>query len=283
MATEEYDTFLEKQNQFLLEKFKASTLYEESYTSSFNTISKDGISYPFLNPSERNALNQQLNQVKVNYQRSIVELKNQHELTVQHRQSLEEKLYLLEADRETTEFMKRQKMKASQNNSAPSENNSTSSLQGLEEHYEPIRKGADKDPFAVQDRIFSRWACSLMTSTDGKIWRECKLVKFCENCGDKTLICPHKLSLGEVVVNVSEGTKMLRFSRPKLQYNQFMIKRSLDAFKRNESKFQVGTSSQTAVLTNYATHFQQDMSRFQNRESLNILVEGNSDIGMVNY
>jgi hypothetical protein len=201
---------------------------------------------------------------------------------VQHRQSLEEKLYLVEADRETSEFMKRQKMKAAQSNAVPSQNNSSSSLQGLEEHYEPIRKGADRDAFSVQDRIFSRWSCSMMTSSDGKIWRECKLVRFCENCGDKTLICPHKLSLAEVVVDVPEGTKMLRFSRPKLQYNQFMIKRSLDSFKKNEAKYQVGASGQTVVLTNYKTYFQQNMSRLQNRESLNILVEGNADIGMVN-
>lgn len=124
--------------------------------------------------------------VKVNYQRSIVELKNQYDLTVQHRQSLEEKLYLLEADRETSEFMKRQKTKAAQNaakNTSPS--NSNSSIQGLEEHYEPIRKGADKNMFNVHDRIFSRWACSMMTSINGTIWYECPLVNYCENCGDK--------------------------------------------------------------------------------------------------
>lgn len=79
--------------------------------------------------------------------------------------------------------MKRQKAKAAQNQK--SQTSSNSSLQGLEEHYEPIRKGADKDQFAVQDRIFSRWSCTMMTSINGTIWYECPNVSLCKNCGDK--------------------------------------------------------------------------------------------------
>ena len=84
--------------------------------------------------------------------------------------------------------MKRQKAKAAQNQK--SQTNSTSSLQGLEEHYEPIRKGADKDQFAVQDRIFSRWSCTMMTSINGNVWYECSNVSICKNCGDKVNFIP---------------------------------------------------------------------------------------------
>ena len=63
--------------------------------------------------------------------------------------------------------------------------NSNSLLQGLEEHYEPSRKGADKDQFAVHDRIFSKWACSVQCSSNGSIWFDCKQVNYCNNCGEK--------------------------------------------------------------------------------------------------
>ena len=66
----------------------------------------------------------------------------------------------------------------------------TNAVQGLEEHYEPTRKGADKDPYSVQDRIYSKFACTMHYSVSGNIWHDFKLAKYCENCGDKTLICP---------------------------------------------------------------------------------------------
>jgi len=84
--------------------------------------------------------------------------------------------------RETNEFVKRQKVKAANSANVPNPN---STLQGLEEHFEPIRRGADKDQFGYQDRIFSKWACAMHTSTNGTIWYDCKQVKFCNNCGEK--------------------------------------------------------------------------------------------------
>jgi hypothetical protein len=46
--------------------------------------------------------------------------------------------------------MKRQKTKTAL------QSNSSSIARGLEEHFEPSRKGADKDPYGIQDRIFSK-------------------------------------------------------------------------------------------------------------------------------
>jgi hypothetical protein len=58
-------------------------------------------------------------------------------------------------------------------------------MQGLEEHYDPVRKGADKDQFNLQDRIFSKWACLIQTSSNGEEWHDMKGIKYCENCGEK--------------------------------------------------------------------------------------------------
>jgi hypothetical protein len=87
--------------------------------------------------------------------------------------------------RETVEFVKRQKAKAANpQNAAANKSNAT---YGLEEHYEPIRKGADRDQFSFQDRVFSKWACLLQASSDGSSWHDMKDVKYCENCGEKVV------------------------------------------------------------------------------------------------
>lgn len=119
---------------------------------------------------------------RLNYTSSIMELKREYEMTVQHRMGLEEKMYQMEVDKETAEFVKQQKARVALQRSQGEIHNL---LTGLEEHYDPIRKGADKDIFAFQDRIFSKWACRMQTSVDGEIWYDSKNVAFCENCGEK--------------------------------------------------------------------------------------------------
>lgn len=111
-------------------------------------------------------------------------MQHEYEMTVQHRMGLEEKLYQLEVDKETAEFVKQQKIRVEQKN----RDHSPSLLTGLEEHYDPIRRGADKDVFAFQDRLFSKWACRMQTSVDGEIWHDSKDVKYCENCGEKVIM-----------------------------------------------------------------------------------------------
>ena len=59
-----------------------------------------------------------------------------------------------------------------------------------------------------------------------------------------------------------------------------MIKRALDSFKKNDPNFQVNPNS--LVLTNYKTQYSEDLAaELHSRESLNILNEGNAEIGMV--
>ena len=181
-----------------------------------------------LNEYERNMLFNQLELIKGNYKKSIGELKHEYDMINQHRLSLEEKLYMLEVDREIAEYVKRQKVRLS--NEATK---STGLLQDLEEHYEPVRLGADKDKFSVQDRLFSKWACTMQTSVNGETWHDIPQLSYCSNCGDNTFICPHKLSANEAaVIQVPAQTTFLRFARPKLQYNRYIVTKSLDTYKR---------------------------------------------------
>jgi hypothetical protein len=82
------------------------------------------------------------------------------------------------------EFVKRQKAKAANPQNANSENKGNATF-GLEEHYEPIRKGADRDQFSFQDRLFSKWSCVVQVSPDESSWHDISEVKYCENCGEK--------------------------------------------------------------------------------------------------
>lgn len=71
----------------------------------------------------------------------------------------------------------------------------------------------------------------------------------------------------------------MKFSRPKLRINQNLVKRSLDAFKKPDTEYQVGDN--TIVLTNYKTKYPQIERDDLNRETVNLLTKGNPDIGMV--
>lgn len=97
------------------------------------------------------------------------------------------------------------------------------------------------------------------------------------------MICPHKLSLNEAVIEIPSNTQFLKFSRPKLQYNQFIVKRALDAHKKqllriSNSDFQL---SNLTVLTNYLPEFPTDILTSTNEEAITLLNEGNANIGMV--
>jgi hypothetical protein len=155
-------------------------------------------------------------------------------------------------------------------------------LNGLEEHYEPIRIGPDRNQFISQDRLLSKWACIMQTSPNGIVWYDCKLVKYCENCGDKTLICPHKLSLNECIIKIPPLTNYLKFFRPKLKYNEFTVKRALDIFKMNQLKMNEADlqyTENTAVMTNYISEYTNKANK--DLDALKTLDEGNPKIGMV--
>ena len=97
------------------------------------------------------------------------------------------------------------------------------------------------------------------------------------------MICPHKLSTHEAVIDIPPNTLYLKFSRPKLQYNQFMVKRAFDNHKNqlvriSNSDYQFTSLS---VLTNYVPDFPADAAQGTNEEAIVLLNEGNASIGMV--
>jgi hypothetical protein len=93
--------------------------------------------------------------------------------------------------------------------------------------------------------------------------------------------------MNEAVIQVPPNTCYLKFSRPRLHYNQFLVRRALEGFRRLENKLpdndmQVG--KHTSVLTNYKNIYSQDpnpINETKNADSIRLLKLGNSEIGFV--
>lgn len=99
----------------------------------------------------------------------------------------------------------------------------------------------------------------------------------------KTLICPHKLANHEAIIQIPTGTQYLKFSRPKLQFNQFMVKRALDSHKKQLIRISNSENQfdSIPVLTNYEPEFPVEIMQNVNDETILLLNEGNPNIGMV--
>jgi hypothetical protein len=88
VAVEEYDQFLEKKKKHFSDKQNSSISRPNSREN-----------FKQYNEAEIAIFNQEILIERTNFKRSIRELKNEFDMIVQHKKSLEEKLYLLEIDR----------------------------------------------------------------------------------------------------------------------------------------------------------------------------------------
>jgi len=58
-------------------------------------------------------------------------------------------------------------------------------LHGLEHAFESAGRKTDLIEYAPQDRVLSRFACMLATSTNGRAWTDFNLASYCDSCADK--------------------------------------------------------------------------------------------------
>ncbi len=95
------------------------------------------------------------------------------------------------------------------------------------------------------------------------------------------------MPLNEAVIELPVDTLYLKFSRPKLQYNQFIAKRSLDTYKKqvlkySDTQFQNSENGDNIVLTNYAQFSSSEINN-DNVECIRLMNEGDPNIGLVNH
>ncbi|XP_022086611.1 uncharacterized protein LOC110977099 isoform X2 [Acanthaster planci] len=73
---------------------------------------------------------------------------------------------------------------------------------------------SEMDPFVPQESILSKYSVMIYTTTNQrKTWHELKDAKFCTSCGEKTVLCPHKVS-GEKVIMLPHNCSHIKLSRP---------------------------------------------------------------------
>ncbi|CAC5397112.1 unnamed protein product [Mytilus coruscus] len=85
-------------------------------------------------------------------------------------------------------------------------------------------KNTEPDPFIPQEQVFSKYAAMVYTSSNnGKSFDTFKEAEFCPSCGEKTVICPHKLPGSEKVFKLPHSCTHIKISRPKVRVNKDII------------------------------------------------------------
>ncbi|CAF1157364.1 unnamed protein product [Rotaria sordida] len=198
MTTEEYDQILDDEHTKLLQ------------TQQF--------------PSECHFIRNNITAEKLRYGQTIKEIREELDITQRHRRGLEEKLEMIVI--KENEELKNRKVKTifAANEAAQLAGKISNPLHGLEHAFESAGRKSDLIGYAPQERVLSRFSYMLASSNNGRAWTDFDLASYCDSCADKTYLCPHKFAEAQVIVQVPDGTKYIRISRPTLKYNEALIK-----------------------------------------------------------
>ncbi|XP_059165212.1 uncharacterized protein LOC131947844 isoform X2 [Physella acuta] len=195
IAIEEYDKFIDVHK---------SNIWEKSVTEEMTETELD------IQELEIADADQELEIIQSKFQNTANNLLTELGLLQQHTNMLQEQLQILEDSKPPP--IKRK-------TGHTHENKGDSILSaGLEEGEtsEPFA-----DPFIPQERVFSKYAAMLYTSNNnGKTFEEFKDASFCASCGEKTIICPHKLSGPEKIFILPHNCSHVKMTRPKVRINK---------------------------------------------------------------
>ncbi|XP_076812117.1 uncharacterized protein LOC143459041 [Clavelina lepadiformis] len=85
---------------------------------------------------------------------------------------------------------------------------------GLEEDTTPL-VDPSSDPFNPQEKLLSKYSAMIYTSVNsGKTFDEITSAKFCVSCGEKTAVCPHKVTKSDMLLPLPHGCTHIKVSRP---------------------------------------------------------------------
>ncbi|ELU04076.1 hypothetical protein CAPTEDRAFT_225603 [Capitella teleta] len=196
----EFDRFLEEHKSFLsgADERDAETDSDQDF---------------FLQDDDVERADQQLLMMQERFQKNIHEISTELELLRQHKTMFHEQLQQID---DAKQAMKR-KMKSRKGESRPTTQSSSLSV-GFEK--EEGDQGATADPFDVQERVFSKYAAMIYTSdNNGRTFHEFKDSKFCPSCGEKTVLCPHKILNQEHIFTLPPSVTHIKIARPKVRIN----------------------------------------------------------------
>lgn len=167
---------------------------------------------------------QQLEAVQERFKNTIGDISNELLLLKQHSVMLMEQLQILEESHPTI-MRKGEKLKVVDPGVTKSDSILSAGLGDDEDE-------ADSDPFIPQERVFSKYAAMMYTSNNlGKSFEEFKEAKYCPSCGEKTVICPHKLPGSERIFPLPINCTHIKISRPKVKINKELMR---ELMKPNE-------------------------------------------------
>ncbi|XP_064602471.1 uncharacterized protein LOC135468255 [Liolophura sinensis] len=250
-TVEEFDSFMEEHKSELIEKELHDELTESEMV---------------LQEMEIDQADQQLQIMQIRFKDSVEEMNNELSLTRKHILMLQEQLQIMEENKPTLHRMKEgRKVLTSRNEEMTSEryNREESVLSAGLDHED--EEDEMMDPFIPQERVFSKYAAMMYTSNNGgKTFHEFKEAHFCASCGEKTVVCPHKLGGGDKVMVLPHGCTHIKVARPNVRINRDMV----DALLRPEPNFEMAPSTAES-------HMLRRRGRGMSRDSL--MTPGSSD------
>ncbi|KAL3864299.1 hypothetical protein ACJMK2_005992 [Sinanodonta woodiana] len=200
---------------------------------------------------------QQLESVQDRFKNTIGDITNELLLLKQHSTMLMEQLQTLEQSHPT--LMKKLEKRQQEQQSLIKSDSILSA--GLGEDNEED----DSDPFIPQERVFSKYAAMLYTSNNqGRSFEEFKDAKFCPSCGEKTVICPHKLPGGEKIFVMPVHSTHIKIVRPKVKINKELMQELMK--RKNEemdATFDLSSTAESNSMVSRELSLQAQESRYK--------------------
>ncbi|XP_072030797.1 uncharacterized protein [Amphiura filiformis] len=160
-----------------------------------------------------------LNTAQESFQQTIEALSTELDCIRNHKDAIEQQLDELEKPGNGSKPAKQNRQSASISSKtkppAPSKDNKTSVAGETFENTDLL--GSEVDPFVPHETILSKYSVMIYTSANSKkTYHELKDAKFCASCGEKTVLCPHKVSV-EKVITLPHHCTHIKLSRPKVR------------------------------------------------------------------
>ncbi|XP_046362334.2 uncharacterized protein LOC124139364 [Haliotis rufescens] len=203
-SMEEFDHFLEEHKEELESKVTTEDMTEAEFE---------------IQEMEIEDADQQLQTVQERFQVTIGEMMTELGLLRQHNTMLMEQLQTLEENMPPSPSKKEHKSNRLGIETGTKRDSILSAGLGEGDMEETMT-----DPFIPQERVFSKYAAMIYTSNNtGKTFEEFKDAKYCPSCGEKTVVCPHRLGGSEKVFILPHNCTHIKITRPKVRINRDLV------------------------------------------------------------
>lgn len=163
-------------------------------------------------------LDMELSTAQESFQQTIEALSNELEMIRNHKDAIEQQLDEVEKPTgHKSSSQSRRSVTFSSKQSKPASNKDNKVSVGGDSFDNQDLLSSEVDPFVPHEAILSKYSVMIYTSTNSKkTFHELKDGKFCASCGEKTVLCPHKVS-GEKMITLPHNCTHIKLSRPRVR------------------------------------------------------------------